>query len=520
MQEESQKTLLLVDGYSYLYRDFHHNLSLRARLGKKIGTGAIYGTMLGIKNLTMLVKADFHVCVFDAQGPSFRDEWKPRPITKRSTVPNELRVQIEPIHEFMELFGWKTLTIPGMKAVDVLGTLANNAVKQGIEVIVSSGNLDVIQLVNEQVAIFDVSPRIVRNVEGVASEFGVPPSLIGDYQVLVGGTIEGFVGPLKRSPAAAAKLLLKYGSLQGVIENSAGIPGNAGENIRLVQNILSETRKFLNIKTDCDLREWIPSWPSMEFMTIREEDTPSLRAFYKKFGFKLDVKAIDDAIERARRKAMPKSIRKASEQRVALVSDVKERLYGSTGSNGDTAFVVYRIRNSVTKRQYFGSTNNPLRRWSDHLRDLENGSHPNLKLYKDFQANGIGSFEFRILNRCKSIEEARAIEQRLITMYWGRANCLNAAQIVEIENGPDHYIAITAELQAFRTRRNSMRGTNIKLQGAITKLKGWGQYLSVHGAARDLGLSKAEVEAALDDPSKNVSGWFFTSSKVSVAIRN
>src|SRR5687768_5080958 len=145
------KTLLLVDGSSYLYRAFHAMPDLRAVPGDPTSpaTGAIRGMINMMTKLRRDVRADYAVCVFDAPGPTFRDELYPDYKATRSPMPPELRTQIDPIHEVVRLLGWKVLNVPGVEADDVIGTLACMATEQGIQTVISSGDKDLSQLVNE-----------------------------------------------------------------------------------------------------------------------------------------------------------------------------------------------------------------------------------------------------------------------------------------------------------------------------------------------------------------------------------
>ena len=171
----SQKTLLLVDGSSYLYRAFHAMPDLRALPGDPTScpTGAIRGMINMLTSLRREHPAEYAACVFDAKGPTFRDEIYPEYKAHRSPMPDDLRAQIEPIHEVVRLMGWTVLDVAGVEADDVIGTLAVTAARQGIEVIVSSGDKDLAQLVNEHITIIDPMNGRRRDLAGVLSEFGL-----------------------------------------------------------------------------------------------------------------------------------------------------------------------------------------------------------------------------------------------------------------------------------------------------------------------------------------------------------
>lgn len=172
----NKKTLVLVDGSSYLYRAFHAMPDLRAVPGDpaSAATGAIRGMINMMQALRKEVRADYAACIFDASGPTFRDAIYPEYKAQRAPMPDDLRAQIEPIHEVVRMMGWPVLAIKGIEADDVIGTLAVTAAAQGVEVVVSSGDKDLSQLVNEHITIIDTMNGKRRDVAGVTAEFGVP----------------------------------------------------------------------------------------------------------------------------------------------------------------------------------------------------------------------------------------------------------------------------------------------------------------------------------------------------------
>ncbi|WP_304304652.1 5'-3' exonuclease H3TH domain-containing protein, partial [Pseudacidovorax intermedius] len=258
-----KKTLLLVDGSSYLYRAFHAMPDLRAVPGdpNSPATGAIRGMINMMQALRREVRADYAACVFDAPGKTFRDDWYPEYKAHRAPMPDDLRTQIPPIHQVVRLLGWPVLCVPDVEADDVIGTLARTAAGQGIEVIVSSGDKDLSQLVDEHVTIIDTMSGKRRDVAGVTAEFGVPPSLMVDYQTLVGDTVDNVPGVDKVGPKTAAKWLTQYGSLDGLIAHAAEIKGQAGENLRRALDWLPQGRRLVTIRTDCDLAGHVEGLP-------------------------------------------------------------------------------------------------------------------------------------------------------------------------------------------------------------------------------------------------------------------
>ena len=290
-----KKTLLLVDGSSYLYRAFHAMPDLRVVAGdpSSPATGAIRGMINMMQKLRKDVRADYAACVFDAKGPTFRDALYPEYKAQRSPMPDDLRSQVEAIHELVALMGWKVLNVPGVEADDVIGTLSCMASKQGIEVIISSGDKDLSQLVDEHVTVIDTMNDRRRDLAGVESEFGVPPRLMIDYQTLVGDTVDNVPGVPKVGPKTAVKWLLEYGSLDALVAHAADIKGVVGENLRQSLDWLPRGRELLTIKTDCDLAAYIDGLPSLDAIPMGAQQTEPLQDFYKRFGFKGLVKSID-----------------------------------------------------------------------------------------------------------------------------------------------------------------------------------------------------------------------------------
>ncbi len=287
-ESASPKTLLLVDGSSYLYRAFHAMPDLRAVPGDPASpaTGAIRGMINMMQKLRKDVRADYAVCVFDAPGKTFRDDLYPEYKANRSPMPDDLRSQIPAIHEVVRLLGWKVLDVPGVEADDVLGTLATIATSQGVHTVISSGDKDLSQLVNEHVVVIDTMNDRRRDMAGVEAEFGVPPRLMVDYQALVGDAVDNVPGVSKVGPKTAVKLLLEYGSLDAMIERAAEIKGAVGENFRQALPWLPKGRELLTVKKDCDLSGFIPGLPALDDIVIGGQDTERLKNFYEQYGFK------------------------------------------------------------------------------------------------------------------------------------------------------------------------------------------------------------------------------------------
>ena len=243
--------LLLVDGSSYLYRAFHALPDLRNRAGEP--TGAIYGVLNMLRRLEADYKADYRAVVFDAKGPTFRDQWYPQYKAHRPPMPDDLAAQIEPLHQCIRALGWPLLAVEGVEADDVIGTLCRLAAARDTDCVVSTGDKDLAQLVNPRVRLVNTMSNEVLDEAGVAAKFGVPPDRIVDYLALVGDAVDNVPGVAKVGPKTAVKWLAQYGSLDGVVAHAAEIGGVVGENLRAHLDFLPLGRKLVTVACDLDL---------------------------------------------------------------------------------------------------------------------------------------------------------------------------------------------------------------------------------------------------------------------------
>ena len=278
--------LLLVDGSSYLYRAFHAMPDLRGPQGE--ATGAIHGVVNMLGWLRDHIQAEHAVCVFDAKGPTFRDEWYPAYKAQRPPMPDDLRSQIEPIHEVVKLLGWPVLEVPGIEADDAIGTLAQVAAACGHRVVISTGDKDLAQLVTPQVSLINTmaKPPEVLDTAGVQAKFGVPPELIIDYLTLIGDTVDNVPGVEKVGPKTAVKWLLEHGSLAGVMAAADSFKGVTGENLRKALDWLPQGRRLITVKQDCDLSGHVPNWPALDALALKAPELQGLLSFYTRFGFR------------------------------------------------------------------------------------------------------------------------------------------------------------------------------------------------------------------------------------------
>ena len=289
----SDKTLLLVDGSSYLYRAYHALPDLRGPGG--VPTGALRGVVSMLKLLREQYPAALGACVFDAKGRTFRDDWYAEYKANRSAMPVDLALQIEPIHEAVKLLGWPVLTVPGIEADDTIGTLCKVAAAAGYKVIVSTGDKDLAQLVGPQVTLVNTMNNERLDPAGVVEKFGVAPDRIVDFLTLVGDTVDNIPGVDKVGPKTAAKWIAEHGSLAGVMAAAPTMKGAAGENLRKALDWLPQGRKLVTVATDCDLSAHVPGWPAFESLAFAPLQAPPLIALYDRYDFKAFKRELQNA---------------------------------------------------------------------------------------------------------------------------------------------------------------------------------------------------------------------------------
>jgi DNA polymerase-1 len=277
-----QNTLLLVDGSSYLYRAFHAMPDLRNPQGEP--TGAIYGMINMLRRLRSDYPAAYMACVFDAKGKTFRDDLYPEYKAQRAPMPDDLRLQIEPIHQAVAAMGWPILMVEGVEADDVIGTLAVAATRQNMKTVVSTGDKDLAQLVNSQVTLINTMSNEVMDEPGVLAKFGVPPARIIDYLTLIGDTVDNVPGVTKCGPKTAVKWLTEYDSLDGIMANADKIKGVVGDNLRAALDWLPQGRVLITVKTDCDLSAHYQD--IQHSLVAKPESKEDMLAFFSRYGFK------------------------------------------------------------------------------------------------------------------------------------------------------------------------------------------------------------------------------------------
>ncbi len=272
------KPLILVDGSSYLYRAFHAMPALVNSKG--FPTGAIYGVINMLRRLITDFDPELIAVVFDSKEKTFREALYELYKANRSAMPDELVPQIKPIHDIIQAMGIPVLVEHGVEADDVIGTLAKRAEQQGMSVLISTGDKDFAQLVNEHITLMNTMTDSVLNKESVNEKFGIPPHLIIDYLALVGDSVDNIPGVPQVGPKTAVKWLMAYGNLDTLVTRAEEIKGKVGENLRACLNQLPLAKTLATIKTDVELPV------SFAELTLKAPDTEKLMTYYREYEFK------------------------------------------------------------------------------------------------------------------------------------------------------------------------------------------------------------------------------------------
>ncbi|MEX0942835.1 MAG: DNA polymerase I [Pseudomonadales bacterium] len=270
--------VVLIDGSSYLFRAFHALPKLMSTKGKH--TGAIKGVISMIKKL-MTEYPDSHIAVvFDARGKSFRNDIYPEYKANREKMPDDLREQIEPIQEIIRLMGVPLLIVDGVEADDVIGTLAYQASDADLDVLISTGDKDMAQLVNDKVTLINTMTDTVLDPDGVVEKFGIRPDQIVDYLALVGDTSDNIPGVPKCGPKTAVKWLTEYDTLDGVIAHANEIGGKVGEYLRDTIPTLPMSYDLASIRLDVELDTRLAD------LRLGEVDASALQKLFTEYEFK------------------------------------------------------------------------------------------------------------------------------------------------------------------------------------------------------------------------------------------
>ena len=281
---ESLKTLLLVDGSSYLYRAFHAMPDLRSPAGEP--TGAIYGVINMLRRLVADYPAEHLACVFDTKGKTFRDLEYAAYKANRPPMPDDLVRQIEPLYEAIRALGWPLVAVGGVEADDVIGTLARDAERQGMRCIISTGDKDLAQLVTPAITLVNTMSNEILDEAGVLGKFGVRPDQIVDFLSLTGDAVDNVPGVEKVGPKTAVKWIGQYGSLDAVMAHAGEIGGVVGENLRRALDWLPKGRWLVTVKCDVEMPL------ALDQLDPKPRDDGKLTELFARFGFKSWLKEV------------------------------------------------------------------------------------------------------------------------------------------------------------------------------------------------------------------------------------
>lgn len=279
--------LVLVDGSSYLYRAFHAMYKADLRTSTGMPVGAVRGVTSMLRRLFKDYPGSCITVIFDAKGKTFRDDMYPEYKAQRPPMPDDMRPQIEPIHNIVRAMGMPLLVIPGVEADDVIGTLADQATKLGIDVIVSTGDKDMAQLVNKHVTLVNTMTESVWDIEGVKEKFGLPPELIIDYLALMGDKVDNIPGVPGVGEKTALALLSGLGGLDSIYANLDKIAGLEFRGAKTMRKKLEDNRdlaflsyQLATIKLDVELEQ------GPQDLVMVPEDREQLRDIFTEMEFK------------------------------------------------------------------------------------------------------------------------------------------------------------------------------------------------------------------------------------------
>ncbi|WP_117235598.1 DNA polymerase I [Vibrio maerlii] len=285
MAQIPENPLILIDGSSYLYRAFH--AYPESMSNGEIQTNAIYGVVNMLRSMMRQFASDRIAVIFDAKGKTFRDEMYPEYKANRPSMPDTLREQIEPLHNVIRAMGLPLISISGVEADDVIGTLAYQASQQGMPVLISTGDKDMAQLVDENVTLINTMTNVVMDREGVVEKFGIPPELIIDYLALMGDKVDNIPGVPGVGDKTATALLQGIGSLEKIYDNLDDIAPLGFRGSKTMAKKLTDNKdnallsyELATIKLDVELEE------TPESLTKCDPNTDELIQLYGKLVFK------------------------------------------------------------------------------------------------------------------------------------------------------------------------------------------------------------------------------------------
>ncbi len=276
MNQEKQKKLVLIDGSSYLFRAYH---AIRDMSYNDFTTNALYGVLNMLRKLVKDEQPDNIAVVFDAKGKTFRNDIYAEYKANRPPMPDDLREQIEPLHEIIRAMGFPLLCIEGVEADDIIGTLSLEASQRGYQVLISTGDKDMAQLVNGNVRLINTMNNHLMTEQAVVEKFQVKADQIIDYLALMGDSSDNIPGVPKVGPKTASKWINQYGSLQAVMDQAGEIKGKVGESLRESLDFLPMSYELATIKLDCE------TGVEIDDLIRSEADNEALANYYRRFGF-------------------------------------------------------------------------------------------------------------------------------------------------------------------------------------------------------------------------------------------
>lgn len=269
---------IVVDGSSYLFRAYYALPPLSTKTGQP--TGAIYGVINMLRKLIAQYQPKQMAVVFDSKEKTFRHQAYAEYKANRAVMPDDLAAQIEPLQQIITAMGIPLIVIPGIEADDIIGTLAQQASSASKFTLVSTGDKDLAQLVNDKILLINTMTDTILDRAGVIEKFEVPPELIVDYLTLIGDSIDNIPGVPKVGPKTAVKWLAEYGSLQGVIDHAAQISGKVGENLRATLDKLPLYKNLITIQTDVEIGQ------KLEQLALTAGDPTTLQRLFTELEFK------------------------------------------------------------------------------------------------------------------------------------------------------------------------------------------------------------------------------------------
>ena len=273
------KKIFLIDGSSYLYRAFHAMPPLTTSTG--LPTGAVKGVTNMLRNLRKENPDAYYLSIFDAKGKNFRHDLYKDYKANRPPMPEELREQLSPLKEICNAMGMPVIEIPKVEADDVIATLAEIGARQGMPIVISSLDKDLMQLVEDPlIKMMNTMNNQVYDVAGVEGKFGVHPNQIIDYLALVGDTSDNVPGVPKVGPKTAVKWLSEFKTIKGIIENADSLTGVVGQNFRDSISDLDRNIELVTLKKDVDLKT------SLENLLEAKEDRDELNKLFTYLEFK------------------------------------------------------------------------------------------------------------------------------------------------------------------------------------------------------------------------------------------